>query len=68
MDSAQLEQYYYELVRYIEGNKMCQAAAAMWLVYDCILMFPQEIEYLWKRPWTRSTFLYLGVCIQSWLV
>ncbi|KIJ63566.1 hypothetical protein HYDPIDRAFT_40976 [Hydnomerulius pinastri MD-312] len=31
------------------------------VTYDYILTFPQEIEYVWKRPWTFMSSLFLVV-------
>lgn len=61
MDPALLEPYYIELGHLIQVNKMCQAAAATWLIHDFLVLFNQELEYIWKRPWSRSSFLYLAL-------
>lgn len=61
MDSSLLEPYYIELGQLIQVNRICQAAAITWLVYDSFIVFNQEIEYIWKRPPTMSTFLYLAL-------
>ncbi|KAF8452705.1 hypothetical protein L210DRAFT_2052888 [Boletus edulis BED1] len=48
------------------------------VVYDYILTFPDEVEYIWNKPWTRVSTLYIlvrycGVCsmminLTEWLM
>ncbi|KAF8554381.1 hypothetical protein OG21DRAFT_1497038 [Imleria badia] len=32
------------------------------VVYDYVLAFSDEIEYIWKQPWTWVSMLYIFVC------
>lgn len=59
MNSAQPERAYFEFGQLIQVNRMCLAAATTWLVYDFLVIFDQEVEYIWKQSWSISTFLYL---------
>jgi len=42
------------------GNKVSLAMVTV-VVYDYILTFPREVEYVWNKPWTWVSTLFLVV-------
>ncbi|KIK97396.1 hypothetical protein PAXRUDRAFT_824983 [Paxillus rubicundulus Ve08.2h10] len=40
------------------GNYLC-AALVTAIAHDYILTFPREVDYVWKRPWTSMSTLFL---------
>ncbi|KAF9232808.1 hypothetical protein BU15DRAFT_67125 [Melanogaster broomeanus] len=54
----------------IQLNDYISVAIATALGYDYLLTFAQEIEYVWKRPWSWVSTLFIVVCItrtSSWI-
>jgi len=56
------------IITAIQLTNWCDAAAAALICYDWILMFPREVEYIWRRRWSfMSTFYviarYLGIAL-----
>ncbi|KDQ52891.1 hypothetical protein JAAARDRAFT_39840 [Jaapia argillacea MUCL 33604] len=46
----------------VEGiriTRYCQLAATALAIYDCIITFDQELEQVWKKPWSTSKILFL---------
>jgi len=36
-------------------------ASSVWIMYDWMLTFGQEVELIWRQRWSLMTFLYLIV-------
>jgi len=56
------------IIAAIQLTNWCDAAAAALVCYDSILMFPREVDYVWRRRWSfMSTFYvivrYLGIAL-----
>ncbi|KIJ06838.1 hypothetical protein PAXINDRAFT_19964 [Paxillus involutus ATCC 200175] len=45
----------------IQLNDYVSVAIATAVVYDFILTFTNEIEYVWKRPWSWVSTLFVAV-------
>lgn len=37
------------------------SAAAAWAIYDYLLTFPDEVDYIWRKPWRSGSLLFLWV-------
>ncbi|KAF8442262.1 hypothetical protein L210DRAFT_3536182, partial [Boletus edulis BED1] len=35
--------------------------------YDYVLTFSNEVEYIWSKPWTWVSALFVCVCIKCWM-
>ncbi|KAF8128234.1 hypothetical protein EV363DRAFT_1510561 [Boletus edulis] len=59
---------WFPIIAAIQLANRCDAAAVALVCYDSILMFPREVEYVWRRRWSfMSTFYviarYLGIAL-----
>jgi len=42
----------------LQATKLFQVAAIVFLAYDMLITFGDEVERIWKQPWSFTTFLY----------
>ncbi|KAH7909468.1 hypothetical protein BJ138DRAFT_228479 [Hygrophoropsis aurantiaca] len=47
--------------RVVQTTRICQLSTCILIIYDHLLTFDQEIEYIWKAPWSLPTVLYVIV-------
>ncbi|EIW87134.1 hypothetical protein CONPUDRAFT_79296 [Coniophora puteana RWD-64-598 SS2] len=40
----------------------CSIAVTCAVFYDYGHTFPREVDFVWTKPWTLASILYLGVC------
>ncbi|KAI5988993.1 hypothetical protein EDD15DRAFT_2285692 [Pisolithus albus] len=45
----------------IRLTRTCQLVPSALMVYDYLISIDREVEYIWKRPRTTTTILYLIV-------
>ncbi|KAH7919945.1 hypothetical protein BV22DRAFT_836506 [Leucogyrophana mollusca] len=45
----------------IRITRICQLSSAIIIIYDHLITFNQEVEFIWKRPWSLATVIYLIV-------
>ncbi|KAI6099183.1 hypothetical protein EV401DRAFT_973233 [Pisolithus croceorrhizus] len=50
-----------QLAYVIRLTRTCQLVPSTLLVYDYVISIDREIEYIWNRPRTTTTILYLIV-------
>ncbi|KAH7888232.1 hypothetical protein F5I97DRAFT_1926653 [Phlebopus sp. FC_14] len=43
----------------IQLANFCDAAAVALVCYDTVLMFPREVKYVWRKPWSTMSTLYV---------
>ncbi|KAI0086575.1 hypothetical protein BDY19DRAFT_351324 [Irpex rosettiformis] len=48
------------------GNYIQFSANAMY-IFECILIFPQEVNAIWARKWSTTTWLYVSARYTSLL-
>ncbi|KAF8127480.1 hypothetical protein EV363DRAFT_1172288 [Boletus edulis] len=51
----------YSEVLYLQQFGFCQVASAAALLYDYLLLFGSEVDFIWARDWNLVTFLYATV-------
>ncbi|KAF9224533.1 hypothetical protein BS17DRAFT_80312 [Gyrodon lividus] len=59
---------WFPVLQAVQLANWCDAAAAALVCYDAVVMFPREVKYIWRTPWsTMSTFYimarYLGIAL-----
>ncbi|KAH7927237.1 hypothetical protein BV22DRAFT_291492 [Leucogyrophana mollusca] len=47
-----------EDARILQVSRLCQLAAAVVVIYDHVLTFHDEVDFIWKRPSSLVTILY----------
>ncbi|KAI0065056.1 hypothetical protein BV25DRAFT_1913699 [Artomyces pyxidatus] len=48
-----------DAVGYVINTRYANLAASMVVIYDHIVTFDQEVEYVWKEPCSKGKFLFL---------
>ncbi|KAF8545985.1 hypothetical protein OG21DRAFT_1518414, partial [Imleria badia] len=49
----------------LQQNNYLSLAMLVAAAYDYVLTFSDEIEYIWTKPWTWVSTLFILVCIES---
>ncbi|KAH7922529.1 hypothetical protein BV22DRAFT_1131339 [Leucogyrophana mollusca] len=59
--SSHLEAAIVNAANIIRITRICQLSSAIIIIYDHLITFNQEVEFIWKKPWSLATVIYLIV-------